>query len=85
MLRLPPCWSEPHNIRHFRPFSLGAGSIQPISSDILTSFRWDMLRQFQQETYHGKGFGLSLEEVIVRGVGDCRGFAVFFDAYFFQG
>ena len=41
-----------------------------------------MLRQFQQETYHGKGFDLSLEEVIVRGIGDYRGFTGFIEAAF---
>jgi len=70
---LPLRRSEPYHMRYFRPFPPGAGNIQPISPDIPTFFRGDMLRQFQEETCHGKGFGFSLEEVIVGGVGDQGG------------
>ena len=44
-----------------------------------------MLCQFQQETGRGERFNLSLEEVVVGGVGDHRSFAVLFDAYLLQG
>ncbi len=43
-----------------------------------------MLRQLQQETRHGKGFGFSFEDVTFGGVGDHRGLAVLFDAYLLQ-
>ena len=43
-----------------------------------------MLVEFQEEPHHRKGLGLSLEEVVVGGVGDHRGFAVLLDAYLLQ-
>jgi hypothetical protein len=39
----------------------------------------------QKEPHHRKGLGLSLEDLVVGGEGDHGGFAVFFDAYLFQG
>ena len=71
-------------MRHIRPFALGSGSIEPISPEILRSARGYMLRHFEQEARHGKGFGFSLEELVAGGVGDHRGLSVFFDAYLFQ-
>ena len=44
-----------------------------------------MLCEFEQETCHAEGLGLSLEELIVGGVGDYRGLAVLFDAHLLQG
>ena len=39
------------------------------------------MRQFQEETCHGKCFDFSLEEVIIGGVGDQGGLTVIFDAH----
>ena len=38
-----------------------------------------MLRELQEETRHGKVLGLSLEEVVVRGVGDHCGLVIVLD------
>ncbi len=43
-----------------------------------------MLRELQEETRHGKGLGLSLEEVVVGGVGDHRGLAIVLDVNLLQ-
>jgi hypothetical protein len=85
MLGLPSNRGKPHHVRYLRPGTFCARSVQTISPDVLTSFRGDMLCQLQQETYHGKGFRFSLEELIVGSVGDRRGFAVLFDADLLQG
>ncbi len=66
---------------HIRPFALSSGSIEPISSNILRSARWDVLCQLQQETGHREGFDLTLEEFVVRNVGDHRGIAILTNAY----
>jgi len=39
-----------------------------------------MLCQLQQETGHREGFNLSLEEVVIRGVGDDDGLAILLDS-----
>ena len=57
-------------------YGFGAASIQAIPVNKLTAFRGDMLVEFQEEPHHRKGLGLSLEERVVGGVGDHRGFAV---------
>ncbi len=44
-----------------------------------------MLCQLQQETGHREGFDLSLEEVVIRGVGDDGGLAILLDTYLFEG
>jgi len=71
--------SEPHHMGHIRPFALRPGGIQSIPSNILRSTGRDMLCQLQQETGHREGFNLSLEEVVIRGVGDDGCFAIFLD------
>ena len=44
-----------------------------------------MLCQFQQETGHGERFDLSLEEIVVGGVGDHRGLSVLLDTDLLRG
>ena len=44
-----------------------------------------MLCQLRQEAGHREGFDLSLEEVVVRGLGDDGGLAILLDTYLFAG
>lgn len=75
---LPSGRGEPHIMEHVWPFALGSGgsplrSIEPISPDISRSTRGDMLCQLHQETHHGEGFDLSLEETVMRSCFPARG------------
>jgi len=69
---------------HIRPFSLRPGGIQSVPSNILRSAWWDVLCQLQQETGHGEGFDLSLEEFVVGSVVDHGGLSILLDTYLFQ-
>lgn len=57
-------------MRLVRPFAFGARHIQAVSADELAALRGDMLGEFQQETHHWKGLGLSLEELVLGGEGN---------------
>ena len=84
MLGLPPWRGKAGYMGHIQPFSLCAGGIQSVASNILRSARGDVLCELQEKTHHGKGFGFALEELVVGSVGDHGGLTILSDAHLFQ-